>query len=312
MKKISEAIALEISKVLDNADFKSVIEMTQKAADTDAGTFEVVISDETVDRYGEVIKVDGWDTNNYMLNPIVLWGHDHRSMPIGICTSLEVTADRKLLARGRFAPAEANPFAQQVRALYDLGIVRATSVGFISKEAEGNVITKAELLEFSFVSVPANPMALSTLVKSSISINELMTKGILTVEAKSDEEEETEEVTEDPTDETPTEEATEDVATEEEVIADEEVTTDEEETTDEPETEIEAEAKNLILEAKTAIAALEVLFSKGQEPERSKAELGDEPADQKAYRQFQEGRKYMRMASTVLSEALAEAKKVRI
>lgn len=297
MKKLSEAIALEISERLASVDFKNLIENTKAASDTDSGTFEVIITDETVDRYGEVIKVDGWDLVNYMLNPVVLWGHDHRSMPIGICTSIETTADRKLLAKGRFAPEEANPFAQEVRRLYDLGIVRATSVGFIVKESEGNIITKAELLEFSFVSVPANPMALSTLVKSGISINDYISKGILTAEEKEVEEETTEPETVEPTDpvDEPTAEDT-----------DEEVPAEETETT-EDQTEIEVQANQLISEAKNVIFALEALFKK-QQPERKET---SETADERAFRHFQEGKRFMQAASTALSEALAEAKKVR-
>ena len=93
------------------------------------GVFEVIITTEDTDRMGEVIQLDGWDLKNYMKNPVVLWGHDHYKMPIGICTSIERTATG-LLARGKFAPGEEG---QEVRQLYDLGIVRATSVGFIEK-----------------------------------------------------------------------------------------------------------------------------------------------------------------------------------
>lgn len=54
--------------------------------------------------------------------------------------------------------------AQMLRQLYDEGIIKTVSVGFIPKERDTNdqkVITKAELLEVSFVPIPANPNALS-------------------------------------------------------------------------------------------------------------------------------------------------------
>ncbi|HNQ20726.1 MAG TPA: hypothetical protein PKI46_06665, partial [Bacteroidales bacterium] len=40
-------------------------------------TLEAVISDETVDRYGEVIKVDAWKKrlNRYKSNPVLLTSH---------------------------------------------------------------------------------------------------------------------------------------------------------------------------------------------------------------------------------------------
>jgi hypothetical protein len=96
----------------------------------------------------------------------------------------------KMIAKGKFAPTAK---AQEIRQLYDAGIIKATSVGFIEKEREGNLITKAELLEFSFVSVPANPYALALAMAKEFSVNELVTKGILFVEKA--EEEETVEVT---------------------------------------------------------------------------------------------------------------------
>ena len=68
-------------------------------------------------------------------------------------------------ARGGVLSAEINPFAQQVRKLYEFGLSKGegvgctTSVGFIPKEFDENArntIIKAELLEFSFVPIPAN------------------------------------------------------------------------------------------------------------------------------------------------------------
>jgi HK97 family phage prohead protease len=121
------------------------------------GTFEVLATSEAVDRDGEVVKADGWDLENYIKNPVVLWAHDYRLPPIGAITSITKVAGG-LQVQGVFAKTE---FGQQVRQLYDDGIIRAVSVGFIAKERTGNVITKQELLEVSFVPVPANAEALT-------------------------------------------------------------------------------------------------------------------------------------------------------
>ena len=40
-------------------------------------------SDETIDRDGEIIKVDGWQLANYKKNPVILWGHNHSIPAIG-------------------------------------------------------------------------------------------------------------------------------------------------------------------------------------------------------------------------------------
>ena len=43
-----------------------------------------LVSDETVDRMGDIIKVGGWDLKSYKQNPVVLWSHDgSRVPPIG-------------------------------------------------------------------------------------------------------------------------------------------------------------------------------------------------------------------------------------
>lgn len=320
MEKISQKIALEIAERVITPEVKSLIEATKAASDEASGTFEVVITTENLDRYNEVIKLDGWETENYMMNPVVLWGHDHRQLPIGICTGLR-KAEGKMIATGKFAMHE---FAQEIRQLHDLGIVRATSVGFIEKEREGNLITKAELIEFSFVSVPANPYCLTTLVKSGISVNGLVTKGILNIEVKDNDDEEVppqdadegddEEV---PADDTPNEE--EEAGSEEE--ANEDGADDsQDDAGDEEVGEDVKSIKEAVKTLKTAILAFEVALKEapeGDEAEQeeqsddqgSEDEDPNETPDQKALRLFKEGRRLMQLASTALAESLAEARK---
>ncbi len=164
--KLSEEVAADIRARVKAIDFKA-IEKIRKAKDEN-GTFDVIVSTEHKDRSGEIVRQNGWELANYKNNPIVLWGHDYYSLPIGVCTeTYETTMDGEpaLGARGVFLSADINPFAQQVRKLYEFGLKAGkgvgctTSVGFIPKkfdEQQYNVITCAELLEFSFVPVPAN------------------------------------------------------------------------------------------------------------------------------------------------------------
>ncbi len=163
LKKFSEEAKAKLVAALSTTEVADFIAKT-KAAD-ESGRFRVVISTADLDRQGEIVDQNGWDLNNYLQNPVVLWGHDYYALPIGVCDKISIedigNGRQGLVAEGKFAPADANPFAQQVRKLYDAGIVRTTSVGFIVGEMQGNTVTKAELLEFSFVPVPANPYALS-------------------------------------------------------------------------------------------------------------------------------------------------------
>lgn len=124
----------------------------------DDRTFKVVASTDSIDREGEIIEQGGWELDNYMKNPVILWAHDIQSLPIGKATSVKVEGD-ELIIEGIFAEKEGNPMAENVYQLFKAGIQTAVSVGFIPLEREGSVITKAELLELSFVPVPANPEA---------------------------------------------------------------------------------------------------------------------------------------------------------
>lgn len=169
------------------ASIKAIAELTKAASDADAGTFDVIVSTEDVDRHGESILVSGWNLENFKANGVVLWAHDYSALPIGICTSIAVD-NGKLRAQGKFVPAEANPFAQQVRQLYDIGAVKATSVGLLAEEMQGNTITKAELLEFSFVPVPANPNCLTLAKQHGINVAEMVTKGLFLNDAAAPEE----------------------------------------------------------------------------------------------------------------------------
>lgn len=147
LKEYSKKMAGELAKAFSKVNLKEV---------KGEGEFEVIATTEGTDRDGEVIMVKGWDFENFMKNPVVLFGHDYWSLPIGAVTSIDVQDD-KVVAKGVFARTEEG---QKARMLYEDGILRTVSVGFIPKERNGNVITKAELLELSFVPVPSNPEAL--------------------------------------------------------------------------------------------------------------------------------------------------------
>jgi hypothetical protein len=177
LKKISAAVLEDFKKALalQPADF---VEKT-KAADT--GTFKVIISTSDEDRQGDSIDQSKWNLKNFENNPVVLWAHDYYSLPVGIATKIGVE-NGKLVAEGKFAPADLNPFAGQVAALYNAGFIKTTSVGYMQHE-DGSL----ELLEFSFVPVPANPYALSMRQMKELKLNmpELVMKG-LQFEAKAE------------------------------------------------------------------------------------------------------------------------------
>jgi HK97 family phage prohead protease len=276
MEKFTTEAGNKLRSIFDGAEFKSLVESTQKSTDSDTGTFEVIITTENLDRYQEVISIDGWELDHYLNNPVVLWGHDHSKL-IGVCTTL-AKRDGKLVAKGKFAPTEEG---QEKRKLYEQGFLKATSVGFIEKEREGNLITKAELLEFSFVSVPANPYALSLAIKTERSIDELVTKGIFTIKEV---EEEAEPIVEEPTEtETP------------------ETPAETPELTDDQKALADLITKQVLAGLKDS-SALEDTTS---DPERTGDETVEDVEEDPAVKEFAL-RKAIQQADTILGEVLAE------
>jgi HK97 family phage prohead protease len=104
-----------------------------------------------------------WNLERFSKNPVVLWGHDAKSMPIGTAHDIESGPDG-LKMRVKFASEKANPMAEQVFQATREGIVRGISVGWgggnVSYEDRGGVRTRIvdqpELNEVSFVPVPAD------------------------------------------------------------------------------------------------------------------------------------------------------------
>jgi hypothetical protein len=58
----------------------TLIHKTSFSADTQG--LEFVLSDQSADRYDDIILADGWDLANFKRNPITLFNHD-ANFPIG-------------------------------------------------------------------------------------------------------------------------------------------------------------------------------------------------------------------------------------
>ena len=131
------------------------------------------ITTRDIDRDGEIVEPDGCDLEAYRKNPVVLFGHDYRQLPIG--KNLWIKADsRGLIAKTQYASHE---FAQKVYEYRKEGMPLAQSIGFIPMQWEdspGDVkgcrrrYTKWALLEYSDVPVPANPEAVNIAVSKGL------------------------------------------------------------------------------------------------------------------------------------------------
>ena len=140
---------------------------TQSASGESEQQMTFVISNEEVDRHGDVIMAAGWQLESYQKNPVFLWAHDYARPVIGRASSVWRDPGR-LLANIEFAPTE---FAQEVATLYRQNYQKGVSVGFRPIRFEerrqeqtgaflGIRFLEQELLEVSAVPVPANRTAL--------------------------------------------------------------------------------------------------------------------------------------------------------
>ena len=135
---------------------------------------DFVSSDDTLDRYNEVIRPSGWILDSYLRNPVFQDSHDYSTIlrTIGKATLTQVRSGC-LFQRIHFA-VEINPLAKIAYAMYRGGFLHAVSVGFVPIEWENGDgqsgftrrYLKQELLETSAVAIPANPNALEMAFKS--------------------------------------------------------------------------------------------------------------------------------------------------
>ncbi len=142
--------------------------IVHKAVAEKGDGMEFVLSDGTVDRYGDIVEPDGWVLTNFKKNPIALFGHSS-GFPIGTWANLRVEGG-KLLGRLVLAAQGTSARIDELRGLLEQGILRAVSVGFRPIDSDpidpkqpwgAQRYKKQELLECSLVSVPANPAAIA-------------------------------------------------------------------------------------------------------------------------------------------------------
>jgi len=178
--------------------FLDAVVKSVKEGESD-GLFEVIASSGKVDRLGDTIDPKGWYLTNYKKNPVMLWAHDQWQPPIAKADKIWVEGEKELMIKGHFADTQ---FAQEIKELVTGGFLNAVSVGFMPLvedkrgnieienkmyrhatdieikdyqekgfyREEGNHFTKQELLEVSWVNVPALASALMTSKKMNLAL----------------------------------------------------------------------------------------------------------------------------------------------
>lgn len=145
---------------LFNIDIKSV--------DEEKRQIDFCFSDDGEDRQGEVVDQATWDTKNYMLNPIIAWGHFPENIPenvLGQGVKLDLNNAGKSYVTAQFDDATINPRADMVFKQLVKRTLRCVSAGFINHtfeiEEDTVVLKDNELVEISIVPIPANPRAVA-------------------------------------------------------------------------------------------------------------------------------------------------------
>jgi HK97 family phage prohead protease len=133
---------------------------------------DFIASDETVDRYGEIISASGWQLDNYRRNPVFQNAHQYGDILFtlgrAVTTELRSQGGRPSLCQRIQFATQANPMARIAYELYRGGFLNAVSVGFIPRRWENGATDSGyarkyleqELIEVSAVGIPANPNAL--------------------------------------------------------------------------------------------------------------------------------------------------------
>lgn len=153
---------------------KQFVASVEKVGEGDSRVRRFIISTASRDRDHDSLALDGWRLENYRKNPVVLWAHMYRELPVA--QSLRIEVGEALISEAQFATRDEYPFADTVLRLIDGRYLRATSVGFrplkyvYNAEEAGYDFHEQELLEYSIVPVPANPEALQQAKSAGIDL----------------------------------------------------------------------------------------------------------------------------------------------
>jgi hypothetical protein len=137
---------------------------------------EFIISSERKDSHGTIIRMDGWNLDEYNRSGAFYYqhltgGYDDPNPDNALGPGRAYHEDDKLIGEATFEPADINPLAAKIMAKVDYGTLSSTSVGFMpvrghwgnernNEDPQTYYFDEQVLKEFSIVHIPSNPDAI--------------------------------------------------------------------------------------------------------------------------------------------------------
>lgn len=178
--KTSEPMARKVDELLPTLPKELRCILTKSTVKTDLAEGESrtdisVITTNTPDRDSEIVLPEGMELDDYILNPVVLYGHEQNNL-VGKCLWIK-KIENGLIAKSHYTVKpdwfEGAWLSDFVWAMVEADVLRGKSVGFLPLEAREltpeeeelypsvhRIITRSHLIEYSCVAVPSNPKAL--------------------------------------------------------------------------------------------------------------------------------------------------------
>ena len=195
-----ESVALSVGQVEHTEEslgelcksFGLAVPRTKGGAVDTNSVIRYIISDETVDSYGDIVR-QNFDLDRFSKNPVVLFQHKQQEFPVGALVNIRTESGR---TEGDVIFHKMTGASKIAYDLASSGFFRAGSIGFMplswndpqGEEREklglgkyGIDFLKSELLEFSLVSVPANKNAVA---QNDLYFNDSKELDLLKIEVK--------------------------------------------------------------------------------------------------------------------------------
>lgn len=153
-----------------NQKTRAVAQVRVESGDSEDIT-KVIASTNEIARDGWVVEPAGLKSANFLRTAAVLFNHNYEQPVATPLSAALIEGGDKLEISVRWPPKGTSPRADEVRALVKAEVIRAVSIGFLPLEMEpldpkepwgGQRVLAADLLEVSFVGVPADTGAIIT------------------------------------------------------------------------------------------------------------------------------------------------------